>query len=263
MDPHDQHVARCESCQRRDALDFDFTMAFQPIVDVEKREVFAYEALVRGTDGSGAYSILSRVDDHNRYSFDQRCRVKAVELAARLGIECFVSINFLPNAVYEPATCIRATLAAAERNSFPPDRIIFELTESEEPANKQHLLGIMEDYSRRGFTTAIDDFGAGYSGLTLLADFQPDIVKLDMALIRDIHIDTVRQAIVEGVLDVCRRLDIGIVAEGVETIDEYVWLVERGVRYIQGYLLAKPGFEELPAIDWPEDERVAAVGAPA
>lgn len=257
MDPHDQHRAGCDSCQRRDALDFDFTMAFQPIVDVEKREVYAYEALVRGTDGSGAYSILSRVDDHNRYSFDQQCRVKAVELAARLGIGCSLSINFLPNAVYEPATCIRATLAAAKRYRFPIERIIFELTESEEPADKAHLLGIMEDYSKRGFTTAIDDFGAGYSGLTLLADFQPNLVKLDMALIRNIHVDDVRQTIVAGIIDMCRRLGIDIVAEGVEIVEEYDWLVGHGIRYLQGYLLAKPGFESLPEVAWPDTAHAA------
>ena len=94
-------------------------MAFQPIVDVRSREVFAYEALVRGLDGSGAAHILGQVNDDNRYQFDQACRVKAVRLAAQLGMGCHVSINFLPNAVYEPAACIRTTLEAAQQHQFP------------------------------------------------------------------------------------------------------------------------------------------------
>lgn len=85
-------------------------MAFQPIVDVRSQAVFAYEALVRGLDGSSASQILSQVNDDNRYQFDQACRVKAVSLAARLGIACHVSINFLPNAVYEPAVFIPPNL---------------------------------------------------------------------------------------------------------------------------------------------------------
>jgi EAL domain-containing protein (putative c-di-GMP-specific phosphodiesterase class I) len=247
-----QHRGPCESCERRDALDFDFTMAFQPIVDVVERRAFAYEALVRGVDGAGAYSVLSKVDDTNRYSFDQRCRTKAIELAAGLGVDCFVSINFLPNAVYEPSACIRATLKAAERFDFPLERIIFEITENEELVDKAHLTNIMGEYRRRGFKTAIDDFGAGYSGLNLLAEFQPDIIKIDMAMIRDIHTDRVRQVIVDGILGVCRELGIDIIAEGIEVREEYDWLVDRGVRYIQGYLLAKPGFESLPEVAWPE-----------
>lgn len=226
-------------------------MAFQPIVDIRERTVFAYEALVRGTDGAGAGSILARVNEDNRYRFDQACRTKAVELAARLGIGCYVSINFLPNAVYNPAACIRTTLKAAERYDFPTDRLLFEVTENERVVDRDHLKGILQDYQQRGFKTAIDDFGAGYSGLGLLADFQPDFIKIDMALVRDIESHPVRQAIVTGILSVCAGLDIAVIAEGVETMAEYTWLKDRGVRYIQGFLLAEPGFETLPPVQWP------------
>lgn len=245
------HLAKCEACRDGEPLPFDFTMAFQPIVDVQEREVAAYEALVRGTDGAGAASILDRVTESNRYRFDQACRTKAVELAARLGIPCRLSINFLPNAVYEPAACIRATLAAAARYDFPIERIVFEVTESEDMVDKGHLTNILEDYRDRGFITAIDDFGAGYAGLSLLADFQPDVIKLDMGLLRGIDSEPVRQVLVQGVIDICRNLEIDVVAEGIETLDEYEWFVSHGVRYMQGYLFAKPELEALPAVDWP------------
>lgn len=244
---------RCEACKEGKALDFDFSMAFQPILDIETKQVFAYEALIRGTDGSGAAGILGRVSEDNRYAFDQACRVKAVELAARLGIPCFLSINFLPNAVYQAATCIRATLDAARRFNFPTERIIFEITESEDLVDKQHLKNIIEEYKRQGFQTAIDDFGAGYSGLNLLAEFQPDIIKLDMALIRDINNSKVRAAIVEGILGVCRALDINVIAEGIETREELQKLRDMGVRLFQGYLFARPGFETLPTVAWPPE----------
>ena len=243
----------CLACKEGTALEFDFSMAFQPIVEARTRQVFAYEALVRGLDGSGAPSILSQVSESNRYAFDQACRVKAVELAARLAVPCYLSINFLPNAVYQPAACIRTTLEAARRFNFPTNQIIFEVTENEHLVDKQHLKKIMVEYRKQGFKTAIDDFGAGYSGLGFLAEFQPDIIKLDMELIRNIHADRVRLAIVESVLSLCRSLDMRVIAEGVESEEEYHQLRRLGVELFQGYLFARPAFEALPSITWPAD----------
>ena len=204
----------CKSCQDNTPLSFDFSMAFQPIVDTRDNSIFAYEALIRGLAGEGALEMLSKVNEDNRYIFDQSCRVKAVELASRLQIPCFISINFLPNAVYQAATCIRATLEAARRYNFPTSRLIFEITENEELVDKAHLKSIITEYKRQGFKTAIDDFGAGYSGLNLLAEFQPDIIKLDMAMVRDIDRDPVRQAIVQGILGVCKALNIDVIVPG-------------------------------------------------
>lgn len=245
----------CAECRDTEALGFAFTMAFQPIVDTRERRLYAYEALVRGPDGDSAASILAKVTDHNRYRFDQACRIRAIELAARLGLhripDCKLSINFLPNAVYRPETCIRATLEAAQQFDFPLERLMFEVTEVERIEDPSHLKRIFDEYSKRGFTTAIDDFGAGYSGLNLLASFQPHVIKLDMALTRNIHADVVRQAIVAGIVQVAVRLNIEVIAEGIETIAERDVLTELGIRYMQGYLYARPGFERLVEPDFP------------
>jgi EAL domain-containing protein (putative c-di-GMP-specific phosphodiesterase class I) len=227
-------------------LDFGFTMAFQPIVDVRSGAVWAQEALVRGVDGQGAMWVLEQVTDTNRYTFDQACRIKAIELASCLDLKgALLSINFLPNAVYEAEACIRATLAAAERAKFPSDRIIFEVSESERLVDDGHLKSIFTEYKRLGFMTAIDDFGAGFSGLNLLADFQPEIIKLDMKLIRGIEGDRVRRSIVSGILSVCGDLKITPVAEGVETMEEARSLRDLGFALMQGYLFAKPAFEAM------------------
>ncbi len=244
-------VRPCSLCREEEPLGFDFTMAFQPIVDMRDRSVYAYESLIRGVDGSSAASILGQVTDRNRYTFDQACRVTAVEMASKLGIRCFLSINFLPNAVYQASTCIRATLMAAQRCNFPTDRLIFEITENERP-DQAHLKHIVVEYRRQGFKTAFDDFGAGYAGLNLLSEFQPDIIKLDMALVRDIDQDPVRQTIVRGLLDICHALHIAVIAEGIEQIGEMRMLQSMGVHLFQGFLFAEPGFEHLPAICWPD-----------
>ncbi|WP_252272617.1 EAL domain-containing protein [Pseudomonas subflava] len=241
----------CSACREGQALEFPISMAFQPIVDLRRGQVFAHEALVRGAAGEPAGSVLARVDSANRYAFDQSCRIKAVEWASRLQAPARLSINFMPNAVYRAETCIRATLEAARRCQFPLERIIFEVTEQEQVLDIPHLTAILRAYHEQGFMTAIDDFGAGYAGLNLLADFQPDLIKLDMDLIRGIEADSVRQILVESVLDMCHRLNVQVIAEGVETSGELDCLRQMGVELFQGYLLAKPGFESLPDVHYP------------
>lgn len=226
-------------------------MAFQPIVDIVDGTPFAYEALVRGPAGEGAASILSRVSEANRYAFDQQCRVKAIETAARAGLiesGARLSINFLPNAVYSPAACIQLTLRTAKATGFPTDRLIFEFTENEEMADPDHVANIIATYRKMGFGTALDDFGAGYAGLNLLARFQPDIIKLDMALIRGLDTSLPRRTIVDGVIKTCAALGVTVIAEGIETAGELEALRAIGVRYIQGYYFARPAFEALPPI---------------
>lgn len=238
----------CEGCANGKVLDFDFSMAFQPIVDVERRQIFAYEALARTLSGGPAGEVFKHVNTDNLYKFDQTCRVKAVKLAAQLGVQCLLSINFMPNAVYRPEVCINTTLKAAREYQFPLKNIMFEFTESEEVLSYGHLKGIVDHYQKMGFMTALDDFGAGFSGLNNMAHIHTNFVKLDMALIRQIDADPVKQAIVKGVVQICRDLGRGLIAEGVETQAEFAFLRTLGIILFQGYFFAKPQFEQLPVV---------------
>lgn len=238
----------CNDCRNLDQLGIKFTMAFQPIVNFHKKSIFGYEALVRGPNQEGALHILSQVTDENRYKFDQAIRVKALDLAKKLNLEGMLSINFLPNAVYRPETCIRATLEAAAELNFPTNRIMFEVTEGEKVLDHDHLKNIFIEYKKQNFITAIDDFGAGYAGLNLLADWQPDVIKLDMSLTRNVDNDRVRRSLVFGIIAVCKELSIQIIAEGIETKEERDTLYSQGVHLFQGYYFARPGFESLPEI---------------
>ena len=240
----------CTGCREEVELPFAFRMAFQPIVDLANHRVWGYEALVRGVKGESAFSILSQVSEDIRYRFDQASRVFAIETAGALfqGRDLRLSINFMPNAVYEPSACIQKSLAAARRTNFPHKNLMFEFTENEKMADPAHVQRIVESYRKFGFLTALDDFGAGYAGLGLLARLQPDLVKIDMELLRDIHLSRAKQAIIAGIVGIAHALDILVLAEGVESEAELIVLRAAGISLFQGYYFARPGFMALPEV---------------
>ena len=240
----------CSGCRSGTGLDFTLAMAFQPIVDLDQGgAVMAQEALVRGPAGQGAGWVIDQVAPDALYAFDQACRVTAIEEASRLGLPATgsrLAINFLPNAVYNPLACIQATLRAAERTGFPRDRLIFEVSEQEKVTDTGHLLRIFQAYRAMGFAVAIDDFGAGHAGLSLLADLPVDLVKLDMGLVRGCDGDRARRIILASVVRACGELGVQVIAEGIETAAELATLREIGITLVQGFLLARPGLRHLP-----------------
>jgi EAL domain-containing protein (putative c-di-GMP-specific phosphodiesterase class I) len=229
-----------------------FSYAFQPIVDVLTHEVFSYEALIRGPANEPAYQILQAVSEDTKYQFDQASRIAAVRLAASLRLNTHLNLNFMPGSLFAAEVSVDATLEAAIQCGLPIDRVILEVTEGEAIADHGKFAGLLNAYRGKGLKVAIDDFGAGVSGLNLLADFQPDQIKIDMNLVRGIERDGPRQAIVRAIVQVCGDLGIDVIAEGVETFAEYTWFANQGVRLFQGYLFAKPGFQAFPAVNYPE-----------
>lgn len=238
---------QCGKCNPQQ-LGIDFSMAFQPIIAFQHKHIWGYETLVRGIENQPAAFILEQIDASKIHSFDQIIRSKAIRLAHQLDFDQILSINFLPNAVYNPENCIQSTLAVCDELGFDKKRIMFEVTEAEKITDHAHLKNIFAEYKKHQFLTAIDDFGAGYSGLNLLAEWQPDIIKLDMNLIRDIDQNKTKQLIVKSILDVCRGLNIEVISEGVETKSELSVLVDFGIDLFQGYYFAKPLFEGLPQV---------------
>jgi EAL domain-containing protein (putative c-di-GMP-specific phosphodiesterase class I) len=244
-----RHGSRTKACPAvSSGVDFEFSFAFQPIVDAETRNVISFEALVRGPHGESSDNVLSQLKDENRFGFDQACRLKAIHLASRLKLRGNLNINLFPYETYQTRMNIRATLQAALDCGFPADKIIFEVTESEQLTDHRRLIDIIRMYQLFGFRTALDDFGTGYSGLKLLVQYQPNYIKLDRNLIADIHENEVKQTIFHGINLICNKLKIRIMAEGVERAEEYDWLRRVGVNYFQGFYFAKPAFEALPEV---------------
>lgn len=238
-----------------------FSFAFQPIVDVDARTVFAYEALVRGPAGEPAGQVFGAVAPSALHRFDHEARLAAVSLAAQLGLRTRISLNVLPGTVEALPHCLDALLELTARSGLELSQLLLEVTEGEVIQRPKEFIQLLGRFRSHGVCLAIDDFGAGYSGLNLLADFQPDLVKLDMHLVRNIDQAGPRQAIARGILQVCDDLGIEVIAEGVETPGEYRWFKRVGVRLFQGYLLGRPAFESMeePLIPEPAAARVQTV----
>lgn len=245
-------AAACHACRTPQQGIPAITMAFQPIVHLPSREIYAYEALVRGPQGQPAAWVFEQISPEGHYHFDQLCRVTAIRAAARLGLHKHgttrLSINFLPNAVYEAATCLRTTLRTAQDVQFPLDRLLFEITEHESVTDEQHVRTIIETYRSHGFQTALDDYGAGHATAGLLLALRPDVVKIDMKLVRGVHEDHWREELIRHLAQFADRVGILLIAEGVESADEARCLLALGVTHMQGYYFAHPGFECLPTV---------------
>ena len=220
------------------------TTHFQPIVRVdEPREVFAYECLLRGLMPDGLIVAPIAMYDAAReaevlFHLDRAARLTAIREAVSHGIVEDLFINFNPSSVYDPAFCLRSTIQAIDEAGISPERIIFEVVESDQM--NVDLLGIMAAYRKAGFRVALDDLGAGYGSLNLLSSLRPDIVKLDIRLIRDVDSDRYKAGITSKLLEMARKLQIETVAEGIESPGELEWFRKRGVDYVQGFYIARP-----------------------
>lgn len=231
--------------------DPSFSFAFQPVVDAVGREVSGFEALIRGIWDEPAWQVLQQVAPQHLNAFDQAARTQAITLAARLGIRGNLHLNFLPNALQDSPRTIFTTIDRAHQVGLPIHRIVLEVPERDVTENPSEFADLMREVRGLGIQLAIDDYGGGGSGLNLLADLEPDQVKLDMGLIRGIERHGPRQSIVRAIVSLCSELDIAVVAEGVETVPQYAWLVANHVRLFQGFLFARPAFEAFPSASFP------------
>ena len=219
---------------------------FQPIVPTaDPEDVFAYECLIRGRGESGNLIPPGELFKAARtadllFQLDRQARLTAIRAAVRHGVTSRLFLNFNPSSIYTPSACLKTTFQAVEEAGLDPAGIVFEVVESEEVHDTEHLIGILQVYREAGFGIALDDVGAGYSSLNLLTRLRPDFVKLDMGLTRGVDTDPYKAGVARKLLEMCRELGVRTVVEGVETVGEWEWAKEHGADFAQGYLFARP-----------------------
>lgn len=240
-------LSRLSSDWLMDMIDDErLSFHYQPIVHIDRpAEPFAYEALMRGQmpDGTVVYpgKLLAQAKASElTFHLDRAARINAIRQAVGHGLSTPVFINFNPTTIYEPSFCLQTTVKEAEKVGVDPGQFVFEVVESEHVGDVPHLLRIINYYREQGFRVALDDLGAGYASLNLLAQLKPDFVKFDRELVSGVHADSFKQKVLGKLVEMARDLEIQTIAEGVEHIAEWQWLQGSGVNYVQGYLFAKP-----------------------
>lgn len=220
---------------------------YQPIFWAGTLDIWGYECLMRGraADGSLVPPVtLLEWAKQEQLTFMLDRHVREMHLrnagAAGLGPPFHLLVNFLPTAVYRPEFCLRTTVRAVGESGLEPDHVIFEVVETEHVPRREHLRNLLAYYRATGFKVALDDVGSGWSGLSLLADLNPDLIKIDREMVSRAPESALHR-------DVCAALaklghDNGqlVLAEGIEREEEWALMTELGVNLLQGYLFGRP-----------------------
>jgi len=231
----------------------DCSFAFQPIVDPFSRQVVSWEALIRTPDGGSAQAWFAANNDENVYVADLKSKGVALAMASVVGLgEQKLSLNLLPMTLVNVPNAVSYLLEQIEVNGMVAEQIIIEFIESEVISRLEEFKDAVRQLKSAGISVAIDHFGAGFAGLLLLAQFQPDRIKINRQLVADVHKSGPRQAIIQAIIKCCATLEIQFCAVGVEKAQEWMWLESAGISQFQGHLFASPRIGGIAAIAWPE-----------
>ncbi|WP_409293058.1 EAL domain-containing protein [Peribacillus sp. SCS-37] len=219
---------------------------YQPIVQVNagKPEVMGYELLSRGLDVDGSvippYKLFEAARVRNRvFSLDRACRMTAVR-NARAVEDKLIFINFIPTAIYVPEHCLQATFKLIQEMNIKPEQVVFEVVETDEVKDLDHLKRILNYYRSHGFKYALDDVGTGFNQLDLLQQMEPDVVKLAIEFTNGVAADPLKQDVARSVLKMAHGMSAKALAEGVETEEDLNFLTDMGYDLFQGYYFSKP-----------------------
>jgi len=217
---------------------------FQPIADLKRQEVLGYEALSRGPSDSRLHSPATLFETAFRagrlFELELLCREIAMRQFQQLSLPGKLFLNATPVSLSQPGHRSGCTVAMLRDAGLTPDRVVIELTEQHPLDDYEVMRQAMEHYRSMGFQIAIDDLGGGYAGLRMWSELQPDYVKVDKHFIQSIHEDVVKQEFVRSIIDIARGLDCSIIAEGIETQEEFRTICSMGITIGQGYYFARP-----------------------
>ena len=217
--------------------------AFQPIVELASRAVMGWEGLSRGPRGSDLELPLVLFARAARFGLtaelERSCRRQAFIDWEILGAPERLFLNTVPATVRDTSFLGRGVLDYLGPR-LSPHSVTLEITERQVIENLSLYREAMQAFTDLGFSFAIDDVGAGHSGLETVAVLRPSYLKIDMALVRDVHLKKVNQQVVKAILEMAAGLGATVIAEGIQTAEEAEAIAGLGVRFGQGYYLARP-----------------------
>lgn len=219
---------------------------YQPIFDLRTGAIFAWEALARGPRDTPLHSPLNLFSVAEKcgqlFALEQVCRAQAIDQVGNLAPNQSLFLNIHPRTITDPNFTPGTTRELLSAAHIAAEQVIFEITERHAIQDMALLQRTLEHYRSQGFRVAVDDAGAGHSGLAIIAALRPDFIKIDMSLVRDVDNDPVRRALMETMVTFAEKIGAHIVAEGIERKGEATALMDIGVGFGQGYFLGRPCF---------------------
>ncbi|HGH4666790.1 TPA: diguanylate phosphodiesterase [Enterobacter cloacae] len=226
--------------------------ALQPIVEPSEGKISSLEALIRSNDGGSPEHFFKTLDQDKIYEVDLQTKKYAFALAEKLGIGSHkIAVNLLPMSLVNVPGAVEFLVDQISLHGLQPEQVVIEVTENEMISGFNKFNSAIKRLRGEGIGLAIDDFGSGYAGLSLLTRFQPDKIKIDREIVSNIHLSGAKQAIVRSIVSCCTDLEITLVAEGIEKLEEWCWLESAGIRRFQGFLFARPQVSGVGDIHWP------------
>ncbi|WP_372636279.1 GGDEF domain-containing protein [Cohnella sp.] len=226
---------------------------YQPIVSLTDAAIFGYEALTRGPENSPFQSPLTLFsfaeEEGQTYSLEKITREKAIRGCSGLKPNQRVFINLSAHIIHDPEFNPGRTHKLLHQCGLSPNNVVFEITERSSIDDFTTVKKVLHHYRAQGYQIAIDDAGAGYSSLQAIAELSPDYIKVDRSLLQNIHENKVKEYILETFVTFARKMNIKIIAEGIETREELIKLMKMGVHFGQGFFLGRPN-KGLQPIDW-------------
>jgi EAL domain-containing protein (putative c-di-GMP-specific phosphodiesterase class I)/GGDEF domain-containing protein len=217
---------------------------FQPIVDLQTGVTLGYEGLIRGPENGALHAPAALFAEAARcgrgVALDLCCRRVVMERFAELDLSERLFVNINPETLLSPEHRPGKTQTYLRQIGLPPGRIVIELTEALPFSSYEALREAIGHYRADGFLVALDDLGEGYSNLRLWSELRPDFVKLDKHFVQGIQRDAFKEQFVRSMVDMARQAGTLLIAEGIETAAELRQLRNLGVKYGQGYLIARP-----------------------
>ena len=217
---------------------------FQPIFRMDTNEVMGYEALSRGPEGTEFHSPLNLFEGAAQadlvFELDRACRLRALRSGQGLSEPTKLFINILPSSMYDPDFHGSSLLDLLEQFELAPEQVVLEITEKYAIENYSLFGEAVRNFTEMGIAIAVDDMGAGHSGLEKIANLNPKFLKFDIELVRDIDASYVRQEMVKALKIFADKMGSTIIAEGIERQEELETLLQLGIDHGQGYLLGRP-----------------------
>ena len=220
------------------------TPVFQPIISLKDNKIYGYEGLIRGPSNSPLHSpikLFNVAAKHGRLAdLDLLCRQVTIKKFGQMKLNAKLFVNTTPQVLLQNDYKHGLTLKYLKQAGMEASQVVIEITEQYPIDDYELMVNATKHYQEMGFSIALDDLGAGYSGLRTWSEIRPDFVKIDRHFLQNIHEDTIKQQFLKTIIEHSKAFNCKVIGEGIEVREEYITANDMNIGFAQGYYFARP-----------------------